>query len=250
MMRRMNAVETIIYNEGERLIPWVTHSEAELVRHRSSYEFFKAVIEKDVQSGKVKNPVILDLGFGTGHGCLLLSRIPGSKVIGIDNSDDCKIYADRKNAASNIQYIVADIAQYLKTMQPVDYILSRGVIEHVPDGINECLNARFTARLMFDVPYREPAGVNPHHLLSNITEDDFKDFKGCELLFEENSGAIYYAPAREPWPNMILCAVSRDHLQPLKDAFQYPVAPWQATDQSRKWNLFKNQMLEKYFLKS
>lgn len=40
-MRRspLSPLEAVIYNEGERLIPYVTHDHDELVRHRSSYVF-------------------------------------------------------------------------------------------------------------------------------------------------------------------------------------------------------------------
>lgn len=239
-MRPMNAFETVIYNEGERLIPWVTHSVDELVRHRSSYEFFKAVIEQDLKARPQKTKVtIVDLGFGTGHGCKLLSEIPGAEVTGIDNSADCKAFAERHYAAPNITYRVGDIPAFLKSGESFDYIVSRGVIEHVPDGIRECANATFAMRLMFDVPYREPAGVNQHHCLSDITEKDFAPFAGCELLFEENSGTIYYAPAKEPWPNMILCALSREGLKPLKTMFSYPIAPWRPS----VWNMLKHKLL-------
>ncbi|MDX2112980.1 MAG: class I SAM-dependent methyltransferase [Alphaproteobacteria bacterium] len=243
-MKRMNAAENLVYNDGERLIPWVTHSEEELVRHRSSYEFFKAVIERDTQGAKPV--VIVDLGYGTGHGCQLLSRIPGARVIGIDNAEECQRYASKHYGAHNIDYRVADIAEYLKEMEPVDYVISRGVIEHVPDGIAACINAKYHARMMIDVPYREPAGVNPHHILSEITEKDFERFVGCELLFEEMSGEIYYAPVHEPWPNMILCAMSRPGFKPLREMFTYPIPPHQPSELERRWYKLKNAFYNRY----
>ena len=81
-MRTLTPEEQILYNDGERLLPGITHSLEEVIRHQSSYEFFKRVIEEDMRrdsrygTGQVS---IVDLGFGVGHGCKTLSTIPGSR---------------------------------------------------------------------------------------------------------------------------------------------------------------------------
>ena len=47
-MRDLRPLEAIIYNEGERLIPYVTHEQDEFVRHRSSYVFWRGIVELDL----------------------------------------------------------------------------------------------------------------------------------------------------------------------------------------------------------
>ena len=44
-MKDVSPLEAIIYNEGERLIPHVTHDHDEFVRHRSSYVFWRAIVD-------------------------------------------------------------------------------------------------------------------------------------------------------------------------------------------------------------
>ncbi len=133
----------------------------------------------------------MSLSFGTGHGCLILSQIPNAKVIGIDNSEACCTYANHYCGNRNIEYVIADVPDYMRNMKPVDYVVSRGVIEHAPDGIEEAINAKWTSRLMFDVPYYEPGGINEHHLVSNVTADAFQEHSNVEIFYEEVGGEIY-----------------------------------------------------------
>ncbi|ABV74799.1 hypothetical protein A1C_02500 [Rickettsia akari str. Hartford] len=37
-----------IYNDGERLMPGEIHDVLEVMRHKSSYKFFKKIIEADI----------------------------------------------------------------------------------------------------------------------------------------------------------------------------------------------------------
>ena len=60
-MNKLTRTEEIIFNNGERLIPRVTHDLNELIRHRSSYLFFKEVISKDLSSVAKKTVTIIDL---------------------------------------------------------------------------------------------------------------------------------------------------------------------------------------------
>lgn len=229
-VRTLNPSETNLYNDGERLLPGVTHSIDELVRHQSSYEFFKALITADLRrEGRYgqDHVTIVDLGFGVGHGCKTLSTIPGSLVTGVDVSEDCKQYAQDIYGASNITYTISDIPEFIKTMQPYDYIVSRGVIEHVHDGIPAMLGARYTKRVIFDVPYNEPAGINQHHVLSEITEKDFESFKNKELFFEESSGRIYAGVVQEPIPNMIMCVGSSSGMPSAGSTLAFPISPWE-----------------------
>ncbi|MEW6574520.1 MAG: class I SAM-dependent methyltransferase, partial [Bacillota bacterium] len=83
----MNDIERIIYNEGERLIPGVTHDVSEMVRHKSSYSFFKLIISLDIRLKLVDIPVrVLDFGCGVGYGSAMIAQIPGVLVTGVDVS--------------------------------------------------------------------------------------------------------------------------------------------------------------------
>lgn len=221
----------VIYNDGERMLPGLTHSLEELIRHVSSYQFFAKVIEEDMRHNdtwRKESVKILDLGFGTGHGCHLLAQIPGSEVTGIDMSMDCKVFADRHYWMPNISYQIEDIPEFLTKMPPFDYVVSRGVIEHVPDGINCVERANWTKRLLFDVPYLEPEGVNQHHLLSMITEKDFEHFGSIyEILYETTNGSIYFGEVRQPLPNMIMCVASKPGLPSVTTYFDFPIPAWE-----------------------
>jgi len=227
---RLTPLEEKIYHEGERLIPGVTHDMAEVIRHKTSYEFFRAVIEEDIagistlqQKDKIS---IADFGFGVGHGCYSLARMRKSFVTGLDISHDCLEYAQKKYSASNITYQITDLAEYAKIMPEHDYVVSRGVFEHIPNGLHVAALTKWRCRLLFDVPYNEPAEPNPHHLLTKITEEDFRDFPDAEFFYQDLEGVIYNRQQKPDRPNMIMCACSHPSLPPIKDynmKFPFPV---------------------------
>lgn len=229
-MRTLTADEELLYNDGERLLPGITHSLEELIRHQSSYEFFRRVIEEDLRrerrygSGEV---TIVDLGFGVGHGCKTLSTIPGSRVTGVDVATECLDYARANYGAPNIVHVISDIPKFIAQMSAFDYVVSRGVIEHVPDGINAMLKSRWTKRLMFDVPYDEPSDINQHHLLSRITEREFAAYPDKEMLYEEISGRIYGGSVQSPAPNMIMCVASAKEMPRVAEIVPLPLSAWE-----------------------
>jgi len=220
--------EKKIYNEGERLIPGVTHDIKELIRHRSSYVFFKNVIELDMERWTLPKPVrIVDLGCGVGHGCQVLSRIPGAQVLGVDVSPESLEYARKNYSKKNISYQLADLIEFVSTMTEYDYVVSRGVMEHIPNGLHIISTAKWQHRLLFDVPYDEPAG-NPHHLLVGIREKDFSEFAEAELFYEDLEGVINDINRKPSKPNMIMCVCSRPGFGKLaKDSqINFPVPAW------------------------
>src|SRR5436305_3488338 len=154
---KLSAVEERIYNQGERLIPGVTHDTAEVVRHKSGYQFFRKIIESDLLSGCFTGRAhlhILDIGCGVGHGTHMLADIPGAIVTGIDCSEDTIKYARTYYSRENITYIVADAARFLESMPEFDYVVSRHALEHIPDGITAAAASKFSARLMVNVPFQ------------------------------------------------------------------------------------------------
>jgi SAM-dependent methyltransferase len=227
----LTPLERAIYNEGERLIPWVTHGVGEVVRHTSSYAFFRMVIGADMASGegtRLRDGIgIVDLGCGVGHGCRSLSGIPGARITGVDVSPECVEYARIRYAADNVTYRAADLKGYIPEMPEFDYVVSRGVMEHLPDGLSLIHGARWRNRLLFDVPYDEPAEANPHHVLTGIRESDFSVFADAELFYQDLDGVIHDSARKPPRPNMIVCVCTRPGLPRVADLpLEFPVPAW------------------------
>ena len=234
-MTPLDEIQERIYNEGERLIPHVTHNEEEWARHHSSYLFFRDIIFNDIANGLLLNgqeqsegPIrILDLGFGVGHGCKTLSEIPGVEVTGIDISSDCLAYANEHYAADNVTYKISDIAEFIQSLgetgESFDYIVSRGVLEHIPDGINLLLGIVDYKRIIVDVPYDEDS-PNPHHVMKGIREDVFDIFSSRELYYETLDGAILKKKTIDV--NMILAVISNPVLPPYGLFREFPIPGW------------------------
>lgn len=228
-MPQLSDLETLIYNNGERLIPNVTHARDELIRHKSSYLFFYKVIEQDLsQNRNNSNPVrIIDLGCGVGHGCHMLSRIPNSEIVGVDISEPSLEYARLHYSGSNISYQQANLEEYILAMPEFDYVVSRGALEHINNGINLVLSSKWTSRLIFDVPYNEPSGRNPHHVISQITEESFVNFPEAEIFYQDLGGVVYDINKKPPSPNMIICLCSRPDLPRISDTrLGFPLPIW------------------------
>ncbi len=222
----MDELEQTIYNEGERLIPFVTHDVTEVVRHKSSYAFFRKVIDADRMRLRVQGPItVADLGCGVGHGCLDIARARDTRVMGIDRSAECIRYAGIKYPGPNVEYSVEDLTEFVPRMPEFDYVISRGVLEHIPGGLELAVKSRWRRRLMFDVPYDEPEG-NPHHLLLGLREEQFAAFPRAELFYEDLQGVIYDAPQKPPKPNMIMCVCSAEGLPPVGETLRFPLVPW------------------------
>lgn len=226
----LTPLERAIYNEGERLIPWLTHGAPEVVRHTSSYAFFRRVIEADLASGELRRRGgigIVDLGCGVGHGCRTLSAIPEARITGVEVSPECIEYARTRYAADNVTYLAADLNGYIPAMPEFDYVVSRGVMEHLPEGLSLVHGARWRNRLLFDVPYDEPGEANPHHVLRGIREADFSGFADAELFYQDLDGTIYDAARKPSRPNMIVCVCTHPGLPRVADLpLRFPVPAW------------------------
>jgi SAM-dependent methyltransferase len=221
--RRRRELEGVIYNEGERLIPGVTHDRAELIRHRSSYVFWRDIINADGARGVS----ILDLGCGVGHGCVTLAKLRGTGVVGVDSSAESLAYAQANYRRRNVRYVQADMRDYLENMRAFDYVVSRGAIEHVPNGLTLLHAAQWRRRLMFDVPYDEPTGRNPHHVVNDIREESFSAWEDAELFFQDLDGVIHSKKRHQT--NVIGCVASAPDLPRVADLFQFPVPAWGQT---------------------
>ncbi|MEW6172556.1 MAG: methyltransferase domain-containing protein [Bacillota bacterium] len=225
----MNDMERIIYNQGERLIPGVTHDVSEMVRHKSSYNFFKLIIDRDIRQKLAEIPVrVLDFGCGVGYGCVMIAQIPGVLVTGVDVSPECIVYAREHYPGAAIEYLVIS-TDFVRAMPEYDYVVSRGVIEHIPKGLEVAAKMKWRNRLLFNVPYDE-APRNPHHLLLGVKEKDFAKFTDAELFYEDLNGITYDAKTKPVSPNMITCVCSKPFLPRVSDmAVSFPLPAWPET---------------------
>ena len=213
----------IIYNEGERLIPFVTHDDHEVIQRFSSYNFFSKIIQMDLKKNNIERADVLDIGFGCGYGCLIFSKILNvQQVTGIDISYACKSYAQENYGARNIDFVVIDAEEYLAQNRPFSYITSRHVLEHIHDGLSLTKNSNYTQRLIIGVPYNEKTG-NQHHVILGIKEDAFQDYENYELFYEGLDGTIYDSTNKPPDANTIICVASRHGLPPVHEMFDFPI---------------------------
>jgi hypothetical protein len=114
-------------------------------------------------------------------------------------------------------------------MPEYDYVISRGVIEHIPRGLELIFKTRWRNRLIFNVPYDEKAR-NPHHTLLGITEKDLGQFPHAELFYEDLHGVTYDAGAKPAAPNMITCACRASFLPRVGEmSFGFPLPAWVET---------------------
>ena len=220
--------EDAISNEGERLVPKLA-SDPEVIRHKSSYMFFRKIIENDLSVLKHKKINIIDLGCGVGHGCLLLSKLKNVKVTGVDNSLEAIKYAQKHYSAANITYRQADLAKFISKMSKYDYVVSRGVFEHISGGLALAQKSAWRYRLIFDVPYDESKDSNPFHLITKITEKNFKKYKNITLFYEDLNGIIYDQETKSDSPNMIVCVASSSEIKKSKfnqKDLKFPYPAW------------------------
>jgi hypothetical protein len=108
-----------------------------------------------------------------------------------------------------------------------DYVVSRGVFEHINGGIDLARRTRWRQRLIFDVPYKEVSVGNPHHLITGITEKDFSKFPDAELFYQDLDGVIYDKKNKPSAPNMIICIYSAKSLPKVGQKIKFPVLSWQ-----------------------
>jgi 2-polyprenyl-3-methyl-5-hydroxy-6-metoxy-1,4-benzoquinol methylase len=227
-MRELTPQEELIYNDGERLIPGVTHDREEFTRSRSGYTFFRKVIEQDLQTiglSRDRQLKILDLGCGVGHGCVILSEIPTARVKGVDCSLESIEYARRYYHRENIDYELADITTFVSIMPQYDFVVSYHLFEHILNGLNAGLSIRWRHRLMINVPFDEPEG-NLHHMVHRIREEHFAAYPNAEFLFEDLQGVTHDTRAIAPVPNSIICICSHPDLLPVTRQIVFPVPAW------------------------
>ena len=80
---------------------------------------------------------------------------------------------------------------------------------------------------MFDVPYDEPPGRNPHHVLYNISKESFSEFPDPEIFYQDALGFAYHVTNKPSKPNIIMCVCTQPDLIKISESsIRFPVAPW------------------------
>ncbi|QQS18932.1 class I SAM-dependent methyltransferase [Candidatus Saccharibacteria bacterium] len=212
-----------IFNDGERLVPFLSHDDCELVRHFSSHHFFKQIIKKDVASLNLKDISILDLGFGTGYASFTYANIEQTNIVkSIDVSEESLEWAKRNYYSKKIDYEICDAIKFLKKKEDYSYIVTRHVLEHIKNGLAIVKEDKFTNRLCINVPYNEAPG-NIYHLLTGITEKDFPKYKNVEFFYEDLEGITYDKIPKSIHINSIICIASKDNMPKVSDYFTFPL---------------------------
>ena len=154
----------------------------------------------------------------------MLSSLPGCCITGVDISEECEVYARKYFPRSNVTYRIEDLTTFIPQAEIFDYVVSRGVLEHVPSGLDLIKSIRFRHRVMIGVPYDETPG-NEHHVLTGIRENAFSELRNCEFFYEDLEGRIFDAAHKPSKPNTIMVVLSSPTLPSVANLFSFPLEP-------------------------
>jgi len=222
----MNDLEAKVHNQGEKLVPGISHAVEELVRHASSYQFFREVIAQHMKMKGTRRATILDLGCGAGWGSAFLAQLPGVHVIGVDICESALQYAKTYHKHRNTEFYFVDITEFATCMPSYDFIISRNMIEHVENGIELFTQLKWNDMLLVDVPYREPKGANLYHFLHMVEESHFKDYEHPLFLYQDLDGLIYEKPPANIFINIMFVLCQHQPELSLKH-LTLPMPAWQ-----------------------
>ncbi len=191
------------YSEGlRRLVPNVSHPHMETQRHYRAYDWFVDAIKHDVAHNLPKNLKtirVLDAGCGVGYAAPRFAAIPGVSYVGVDNSRLAIIYAEAHYAGENIEFVEADITDYLEDAKPFDYVIGRHLLQAVTDGLSLLKQFQWKRRMFQAVPYMEPDDNDKHSVLTGINELWFNDPMADEFVYQDRNGRVHnnsHKPAR------------------------------------------------------
>src|SRR6266540_6188196 len=111
-------------------------------------------------------------------------------------------------------------------MPEFEYVVSRNALEHIPSGLELAHSSKWRLRLLFDVPYDEAPGVNPHHVLYHLTADKLKWLENPEFFYQDLRGVVQRRRPRKARRNVLLCLCRRKGIPKIARIISFPVAHW------------------------
>jgi len=212
-----------IFNDGERLVPLLTHNDDELIRHYSSHNFFRNIINKDTSRLNLNSLSILDVGFGAGYASYVYSKLSQvSKVKGIDVSEDSLVWSKENFCSPKINYELCNAIDFLSRREKYSYIVTRHVLEHIKDGLNIVKENKYTNRLCINVPYNEGDG-NEFHVVKRINESLFPKYENVEFFYEDLHGNTYKNKPDSIFINSIVFIASKKGMPKVESYFKFPL---------------------------
>lgn len=118
---------------------------------------------------------VLELGCSSGFGIQFFPK--DIQYTGIDYDKHVVRAAKEQNWEYNCEFICSDINKF--ELGQYDTIIAFETIEHIANGLEVVERLKkHCKRLIFTVPMNEKRGqFSPHHLIHNLNESSFKDFK-------------------------------------------------------------------------
>lgn len=179
---------------------------ASVVRHVARYLF---------ASGWARGKDVLDVACGNGYGAHLLSRVARS-VTGVDLNTHLVGFARRRNAASNVEYLCADLTK-LPPEPRSDVAVSVETFEHIAsEGLGRFVGAlhgllRPGGTLLCTTPFARETIRNPlnREHVAEYSADDFtgalsERFDVLGLCFQQEDGTFLDAvPDGHPAPQSV-----------------------------------------------
>lgn len=120
---------------------------------------------------------VLEFGCSSGFGTMYLPA--DVHYIGADYSREIVKYATEQFGDERHAFIWSSIDKYLEKIERLDVIIAFEVLEHVRNGRELAQELKKHCKtLLLSTPYREPPGFwGAHHVLHQLTEKDFPQFK-------------------------------------------------------------------------
>lgn len=214
-------------NDGERLVPGYSNNKDEFIRHRSTYVFFKKIIDGDLVNKSsliTKGIKILELGSGVGHGSKFLAEIPNVHITAIEIDDDAWKYSRNNYFSKNIDYINDSIENFLNNnTEEFDYVVSRHALEHVDMNLKNIVEKLyFSKRAMLSVPYKEKPG-NPYHKHLMIDENSFGNNNHKEFFYEDVEGMTDLKVFSNKKTNSFTCVVNKSGMESVSEMMEFPI---------------------------
>lgn len=219
----MTNLEALVFRNGARLVPYVSHSENELIRHRSFYAFAHVIISSDLKRKNSMNTTIAELGFGSGYGCSILSSLPNVKIVGIENNPACSEYAKQFYARNNVNYQTQDFINFFGMLDLYDYILTSRGLANEQTALEIVKNKGSNKRIILSISLVD---ANENSELATDISAKLKKYltdENIELFYEDTDGNIFPFTQGTLRPVGLIIVISAPTLPIVESYFDFPI---------------------------